>query len=204
MENAQLLGFIGLSTLSIKFIDNDLLFGSILLSSASILLSYQFYKKINKKKQDKLSKGHTLMVLYNLLNFTFKISKNQRPTDLIALFGHALLITKNKYNKYGNMLLAVYYILFIYNNMNGKSAKDKLQMVCGGLILSNYLNTIALDSGVNFNLKSMISGSGSNDSNSSGRFKYKFKNKDKLNKLFILILITIMLRSSNVYKCMTS
>lgn len=158
METLQLIGFSGLSYVNLNSIsanqkEQNYLIGSLLLSTGFLFRTYEFYQtnrllksNLSKNKlpitKDHLSKGHLFLFLFYLISFIHPINRRHTPLNILAVIGHGLLIKKNIYNGYGLLILAIYYMIQIQENITKDDNNSRIRAISAMCILTYYLEEL--------------------------------------------------------------
>ena len=147
METLQLIGFGGLCYVNLNAANNNkneqnFFIGSCLLSMGFILRAYEFYLTEKNNVKHKLSKGHLCLALFYLISFIYPINRRHTELNIIALVGHSLLINHNKYYNYGLLLLAIYYMIQIQENITQNDNDSKIRTISAICILTFYLQEL--------------------------------------------------------------
>lgn len=151
-------GYIGLTLIYLNYAQEEsnhnklLLIGALFITLGYAVSSFEKIKSLDKSKSkskveveyiDKISLGHTILFSFYLSSFILSklfnidINHHLKMTDITALVGHFILITKNKYNKIGYLLLTIYYVLYVFSNIH----HDKIQSLLGVILLSYYVQS---------------------------------------------------------------
>ena len=147
METLQLIGFGGFSYVNLKLLhanrlETNFFIGSLLITSGFLYRTYEFYQTEKYKTKYKVSKGHSFLGLFYLLSFLYPINRRHRQLNIIAVVGHLLLVKKNKYYDYGTLLLAIYYMIQILENIKQDDENSKIRTVSAMCILTFYLQEL--------------------------------------------------------------
>jgi len=82
------------------------------------ILAYTFFILENyQEKKVKYKKSHMLFVVYFSIKIFMRVEFHSKHYDALGLIGNLLLVTKNKHNKKGNIILTVYYLLLSSDNI---------------------------------------------------------------------------------------
>jgi hypothetical protein len=134
IDTLELFGYIGFCSVNINSIitnkdDQLLLIGSLIATTGFLYRTYEFFQKTKYNKKFDIYIGHLILGIYNLLGFFLPINKGHQLFNIISVIGNFLLITDNKYNDLGIILLAISIMFVIYSNINKDTIDGKIKTI---------------------------------------------------------------------------